>query len=218
MHFHRSHECRILAALIALSVIIGLINPAFFSLSHLFDLLKSSAVMGILAIGVLIVLVSGGIDISFTAVAAVSMYVTSRTLAGSPLGGSVLSAFLMAASIGTGLGLFNALFISLLRLPTLIVTLGTAALFRGMMLAFIGTAVVNSLPPGMVAFSKMSLFQHTPETGHTVGLSISVVVFAGIALCAWWGLRSCPVAASTPWGETQKRRSAAASTWRASGS
>lgn len=175
--------------LIVLSVIIGIVNPAFFSLSHLFDLLKSSAVMGFFAIGVLIVLVSGGIDISFTAIAAFSMYVTSRILAGSVVGESVVVPFVMSAFIGAGLGIFNALFISLLHLPTLIVTLGTAALYRGLLLAFIGTSIVNSLPQGMVTFSKFTLLQRTLERGRTAGLSLSVVLFAGIALCAWWGLR-----------------------------
>lgn len=189
MQLFRSHEGLILVMLIVLSVIIGIVNPAFFSLSHLFDLLKSSAVMGFFAIGVLIVLVSGGIDISFTAIAAFSMYVTSRILAGSVVGESVVVPFVMSAFIGAGLGIFNALFISLLHLPTLIVTLGTAALYRGLLLAFIGTSIVNSLPQGMVTFSKFTLLQRTLERGRTAGLSLSVVLFAGIALCAWWGLR-----------------------------
>lgn len=189
MQLFRSHEGLILVMLIVLSVIIGIVNPAFFSLSHLFDLLKSSAVMGFFAIGVLIVLVSGGIDISLTAIAAFSMYVTSRILAGSVVGESVVVPFVMSAFIGAGLGIFNALFISLLHLPTLIVTLGTAALYRGLLLAFIGTSIVNSLPQGMVTFSKFTLLQRTLERGRTAGLSLSVVLFAGIALCAWWGLR-----------------------------
>lgn len=189
MRLFRSHEGLISIVLVVLSVVIGIINPAVFSLSHLFDLLKSSAVMGIFAIGVLIVLVSGGIDISFTAIAAFSMYVTSRILTGSVLGESMVIPFVMSGLIGAGLGFFNALFISLLHLPTLIVTLGTAALFRGLLLAFIGTTIVNSLPQGMVSFSKLALLQRTLEQGQTAGLSLSVVIFAGIALCAWWGLR-----------------------------
>lgn len=187
--FLKTHEGVVLIVLIALSLIIGLLNPTFFSLSHLFDLLKSSAVMGIFALGVLIVLVSGGIDISFTAIAAFSLYVTSKLLAGSPEGESMMVCSLLAACIGGGLGLFNALFISFLQLPTLIVTLGTAALIRGFMLAFIGTAIVNTLPSGMVSFSKMALFQRTLEEGQTAGLSVSVLVFVVVALCVWAGLR-----------------------------
>ena len=55
-------------------------------------------------------------------------------------------ALALAGSVGAGLGLVNAVFISWFRLPTLIVTLGTASLFRGFLLAFIGTAIVNELP------------------------------------------------------------------------
>lgn len=175
--------------LITLSLIICMLNPAFFSLTHLFDILKSSTVTGIFALGVLVVLVSGGIDISFTAIAAFSLYVTSKILTGTVIGESVLIPFMLAACIGAGLGLFNALFISLLQLPTLIVTLGTAALFRGCLLAFIGTSIVNVLPQGMVKFSKLALFQQTLGQGQTTRLSLSVLVFAAFALCLGWALR-----------------------------
>ena len=187
--FFKTHEAMVLVVLITLSVFIGILNPAFFTLSHLFDVLKSSAVMGIFALGVLIVLVSGGIDISFTAIAAFSLYVTSKVLSGTVIGGFIIIPFLTAACIGAGLGFFNALFISLLQLPTLIVTLGTAALFRGCMLAFIGTTIVNTLPQGMVRFSKLALFQQTLDQGQTAGLSMSVLVFAGLALCIGCALR-----------------------------
>ena len=74
----RQHEFYLFLVLLLASLAIGLINPVFFSLSNLYDLLKSGVVMGVFAIGVLLVLISGGIDISFTAIAAFSMYVTSK--------------------------------------------------------------------------------------------------------------------------------------------
>lgn len=185
----QTHEAKVLLVLLTLSVIIGLLNPTFFSLGHLFDVLKSCTVMGIFALGVLLVLVSGGIDISFTAIAAFSLYVTSKVLAGTVMGQSMVLPFVTAACIGAGLGLFNALFISLLQLPALIVTLGTAALFRGCMLAFIGTAIVNTLPQGMVRFSRLTLFQQALDQGRNAGLSLSVLVFAGSALCLGCALR-----------------------------
>jgi simple sugar transport system permease protein len=78
----RKHETIIACILVVFTLLIGIVNPAFFTLENLFDMLKSSVVMGIFGIGVLIVLVSGGIDISFTAIAAFSMYVTGQILKG----------------------------------------------------------------------------------------------------------------------------------------
>lgn len=156
---------------------IGLANPAFFTLTNLFDLCKSSTVMGLFALGVLIVLISGGIDVSFAAIGAFSMYVTSRLLVAVDFHGSVAVAFLLAGLIGTLLGLFNGVLIARFRLPTLIVTLGSASLFRGFLLAFIGTSIVNNLPPGMVRFSRLTVFSDRGGAG----LSISFFVFAAAA-------------------------------------
>jgi simple sugar transport system permease protein len=160
---------------------VGTINPAFLSLANIFDLLKSSVVMGLLAIGVLLVLVSVGIDVSFTAVAAFSMYVTCRILVAADFSGSFLVALVLAAAVGAGLGLVNAVFISWFRLPTLIVTLGTASVFRGFLLAFIGTAIINNLPDGMVRFSRWTILD---GQGETVGLTVSFFLLLLFAFAA----------------------------------
>jgi len=184
----RRHELSLAAVLILLAVTIAVINPAFLSLSNLFDLCKSSAVLGIFALGVFIVLLSGGIDISFTAIAAFSMYVTSSML---PAGASrsAAAAFLCAGCIGLLLGLFNAFFISFYRLPTLIVTLGSASVFRGFLLAFVGTRIVTNLPSGMIEFSKWSLFETALPDGGRTGLSASFLLFIAAAAAAWALLR-----------------------------
>jgi simple sugar transport system permease protein len=172
-----------------LGIGIGLANPAFLSPANVFDLCKSSTVTGLFALGVLIVLVSGGIDVSFAAIGAFSMYVTSKVLLASGLQGSAAIAFLLAAAIGASLGLFNGIFIAFFRLPTLIVTLGSASLFRGFLLAFIGTTIVNNLPAGMVRFSRLSLWEGTLAHGTPAGLSASFGLFVIAALLVGFLLR-----------------------------
>jgi len=167
---------------VALVLVLGTTTSGFFSLANLYDISKSMVVTGIFAIGAMIVLASGGIDISFTAVAAFSMYVTCRILVAFEFTGSVAVAFALAAGIGALLGLFNAAFIALLRLPTLIVTLGTASLFRGFLLAFIGTSLINSLPPGMVELSRWTLTSDTLPSGETIGLSGTVLFLVAVAI------------------------------------
>ncbi len=185
---HR-HEFYLAIVLTMLCATIALINPAFLSLSNLYDLCKSSAALGLFSLGVLIVLLSGGIDISFTAIAALSMYVTSKVLLAAGYSGSVVVAFVIAGCLGLLLGLFNAFFISCYRLPTLIVTLGSASVFRGFLLGFVGTRVVTSLPAGMVEFSRLSLFTSMPPAGETTGLSASFLLFVAAAIAVWALLR-----------------------------
>lgn len=70
--FRRSHEFWLLAVIVALSAALSLATDSFLTLQNLFDLLTSNAFVGILASGLLIVLIAGGIDISFTATASVA--------------------------------------------------------------------------------------------------------------------------------------------------
>ena len=74
------HETYVFLVIFIFSAIITSQNPNFLTLENLFDLLKSYSFLGILAVGVLFVLISGGIDISFTATATVAMYVMAVIL------------------------------------------------------------------------------------------------------------------------------------------
>ena len=71
--FLKHHEFYVFIVIIVLSVVITAVNKEFLTLENFFDLLKSYAFIGVLSIGVLIVLISGGIDISFTAMTSVAV-------------------------------------------------------------------------------------------------------------------------------------------------
>lgn len=180
-------EFFIALTILVLCLLIGFTNSAFFSLGNLFDLLRSSVEMGILALGALVVIISGGIDVSFTAIAVFALYVTAKVM--TTFQGSVVWAFLMAGGVGVLLGLFNAVFISVFKLPTLIVTLGTSSVFRGVMLVFIGTYIVNELPQGMLDFARATLFQVPTSAGGMVGLPFSVLLLVISSVAVWLLLR-----------------------------
>lgn len=185
----RNNEVLVALIIIGLSIVIGVANPAYFSVNNLFGILRSSVVMGLLALGVLVVLISGGIDVSFPAIAVFSLYLTTKTLVGIDFQGSVLVAFAMAGLIGLGLGLINAIFISLFRLPTLIVTLGTLSLYRGFLLFFVGSRYIRDIPHGMAEFSKTNLVTVTTASGSLTNLHVSVLILAGFTLLTWAVLR-----------------------------
>ncbi len=144
--------------LVGLSLVIGLINPTFFSLSNLFDTMRSSTVVGIFALGAMIIIISGGIDVSFTAIAIFSLYATTKLMLAWQYQGNVLLMYVIAAVIGLLLGLINAWLIYSFRLPTLIATLGTSSLIRGFMLFFIDSQYIRNIPAGMAQFGKAQWF------------------------------------------------------------
>ncbi len=185
----RTQEFIIGIAVIVLSVLTGVVNPAFFSIANMFDILRNATIYGILAMGVLIVIISGGIDVSFPAIAALSTYATVRLLINAHYQGSVLLVYAIAASIGLFLGLINAFFISWLKIPTLIVTLGTSSMYYGFSLFFLGSLAIFNLPGQMIPFSKMALVTVQNPLGGSVGLHPAVLIMIAVALLVWWFLK-----------------------------
>lgn len=183
------NEPLVAIALIGLCGIVAIVNPIFLSWDNLFGMLRSGMVPLLLALGVLIVIVSGGIDVSFTAVAVVALYVTVRFAGSVSADLPIAVLFLVSAFIGLLLGLVNAVFVARFGLPTLIVTLGTLSLFRGFLLFVVGTEVIRDIPPALTRFSRSALVTTATSGGGTVGLHSGIVVVAVIVVVVWFLLR-----------------------------
>jgi rhamnose transport system permease protein len=125
----RAHK-RILAVALAVEVaIFALIAPNFFTAGNFFEITRLNVELGLLAIALTPILITGGIDLSVGAMmglAAVCFGAAWQDFHLSPAVAAVI-----AMSVGAAGGALNALLISKLSLPPLIVTLGTFALFRG---------------------------------------------------------------------------------------
>lgn len=179
----KNNEIYLLIILIVLSLIIGSINKEFLTLENFFDLLKSSSIMSIMAIGFLIVLISGGIDVSFAAIATVSMYTTVTIL--NKFGGNIVFAFIIASLIGIILGSVNALLISYFKIPTLIATLGTMNVFHALVLVIGKKAHIADIPETIVDFGKGMIFSFENNRGQEFGLSYLSMVMIIIFIITW---------------------------------
>src|SRR5690625_2495865 len=169
--------------ILAYIVVVAIKNPLFFSLETLFDTVRGGSGTMLLALGVLVVLVSGGIDVSFTAIALVSAYASVLAMLKLGLDNIFLGLFI-SVLIGTVLGALNAVIIQILRLPTLIVTLGTMSVYHGLMAVIFGTKSypMSQMPQSMVEFGSADLV--TISVGDSrYGLTIfSPIVVAAIIL------------------------------------
>jgi simple sugar transport system permease protein len=175
------------AALIALTcVIVGAINPRFFQLATLFDLLHSATTMSLFALGTLVVLASGGIDVSFTAIAALTMYgITKAVFAWWP--DAPFALILITGALGgVMLGIVNGLLVHRLKAPSLIVTIGTQYLYRGLLLTFIGTSFFMNIPHSMDRFGRIPLFFYHTSDGLRAVLPVSVLALLAAAVVTWW--------------------------------
>lgn len=176
------------AMVVALCIAVAVANPAFLQPSTLIDLARASVVTGLFALGVFVILAAGGIDVSFTAVAALTMFsVTQAVVSWAP---DLPIAVVLTASalLGTVLGLINGLLVHVLRVPSLIVTIGTQYLFRGFLLAFVGTVWIMDLPPQMEAFGRAPLLAFDAANGAHIVLPAYFLVLPIAALATWWVL------------------------------
>jgi simple sugar transport system permease protein len=183
-------ETYLFAFLLAYMAMMSLVNRSFLTLENFFDLAKNSSGMMILATGAFVVLLSGGIDVSFTAVAISGLYISTKTLLALGLNNLFL-AFALSCGIGIFLGFINGFLISRFNLQTLITTLGTLSLFHGAMLTIFGSASINAgqLPSSYIDFSKAVIFRITKPDGTNYSLSVFVLIVIGVILLTWFILR-----------------------------
>ena len=181
--FFAATETYLMFILIAMVAIVGSINHSFLGLENVHDLLRSGSIVGVLACGCLVVLISGGIDVSFAAVATVAMYVTVSIM--NRFGGNIWTAFLLSAAIGIALGLINAVIIAFFRIPAMIATLGTMNVYHGLLLVIGRTAHIAQIPSSIVKFGSGGVLTRTMSGEHEVGLSYLSVVMIVIFLLTW---------------------------------
>jgi simple sugar transport system permease protein len=149
--------------IVVIGIVFTLLNPKFATIGNLLDLIKSYSFFGILSVGVLVVLLSGGIDISFTAIAQVAEYVSVSWILA--YGGNLGSAFLVACCTGTLLGLFNGLLIHFIRIPPIITTIGTLNLYYGVLYVLSAGQIIYQVPEFYRALSGATLPGNFPVLG-----------------------------------------------------
>jgi ribose/xylose/arabinose/galactoside ABC-type transport system permease subunit len=125
---------------VVIFVVFSLLDQRFFTWANFENIIASSAFVGILAVGMTFVLLTGGIDLSVGA----NMYITGGILAillkqGYPLWLSILAGMLC----GTALGFFNGFVISKVKIIPFMVTLGTLTAGRGLALLITQSAAIN---------------------------------------------------------------------------
>lgn len=132
----RSVEAMLLLLIIFLAMALSYATPNFLSWQNFFDLLNQNAVKMIFAIGLLVVLIIGGIDISFAVGASIVQYVTITVMMKYFGGGSWLSGMVLAVICGVSLGLINAVLIYGLKVVSIIITIATFNVFFGLLIYF----------------------------------------------------------------------------------
>lgn len=175
--FFDRHETYVFIAIILFSILFTIINPRFFTLENGFDLLKSYAMVGIFSLGMLIVIISGGIDLSFMAIATVCGYISAMLLTNYGEKLNIVFIFMLASVIGILLGSVNAIVIHFFKIAPIISTIATQNIFFGLLMFFSKGKWLQGFPDWFRKFADIKFFALTSSEGSPYGLSIVTIIF-----------------------------------------
>ena len=140
--------------LLAFFIIFSLTSPSFLTLNNLSNLVRQVAIIGVVSIGMTIVIISAGIDLSVGSIVGFSNILVAVLLThGVPIIPSILITF--AAS--SALGVLNGVLIHDGRVPPFIATLGMMTAVRGLLMLISGARMVAGLPKDFLKFSQINI-------------------------------------------------------------
>ncbi|MHC4623067.1 MAG: ABC transporter permease [Planctomycetota bacterium] len=180
--FQRLQRASILLLLVVLGAIASFNTPTFLTWYNLVDnLFTNAASLGVIALGMTFVMIAGGFDLSVastTAVCSVVLVLVMNAFSsfGAPVG--IITALLVTALVGTGLGAVNGILIAYVGVNPFVVTLSTMLVFRG--LALILTGGGQSLQVADIALrNQFNWIYDTqlPLFGHDHQISMPIVIF-----------------------------------------
>jgi rhamnose transport system permease protein len=172
----KNREVALAIIILAMVVGIGLYAPAFVSLENVVRVLNDTSILAMLALAQMMVILTRGIDLS-TASALALAGMISASLAQYHPDLPVIAYIALAIVVGLVLGLVNGTLISALGIPPIVVTLGTLAVYRGLIVVYGGGNQVNASEMGdtFQSFPKLTLF----------GLSTIFWIMLAVAFAVW---------------------------------
>lgn len=131
-------------SLIVLFIALSIASPYFLTANNLASVARQTAVFNTMALGMTIVIISGGIDLSVGSILGLSGLVGTMAL---ERGFPIWEGVAIGIAVGTACGFFNGFMITRLKINAFIVTLGTLGIFRGLALIFSNGLPVHRIPP-----------------------------------------------------------------------
>ncbi len=160
-----------------LIVLVGLRAPVFVTVRSLYGILVDTSFLFMLALAQMTVILTRGIDLSVASNLALTGMISALFATAYPSIPMVL-VLILAIAVGAGFGLFNGWLIASLNMPPIVVTLGTLAIYRGLIFIIAGGAwlTTDDMSVDFVAFPKINLL------GISVLLWFAALVSAGFFL------------------------------------
>jgi ribose transport system permease protein len=173
-------EAVLMVVLVVLWVVLAFTTPAFATSGSWQPLLSSVAPIALMGVGMTMIIITAGIDVSVGGVMMVTGVTTAKLLV--TQGISLPVALLVAMAIGGVLGLVNGVLIAYGRVHAIITTFGTANVFQFIGRQIFNNQTVNGIPGTLDFFGR-------GEAGRTLGVPHSFILTLVVVAAAWVYLR-----------------------------
>ncbi|HKK49223.1 MAG TPA: ABC transporter permease, partial [Alkalispirochaeta sp.] len=161
-----------IVAFVLVCLVMWALTPHFLTPTNLLNVVRQSSIIGVMAVGVTFVILSGGIDLSVGSVMAVSGMIAAGTMQN---GGGIFVGIVVALGVGIAAGLVNGLLVTKGGITPFVVTLGMMSIARGATLIY-----SNGYP--ISGFSETFRFI---GGGEILGIPFPVIIFFLVVLTGW---------------------------------
>lgn len=176
----KSRELILIGLMLLIGIIVSIISPRFLTWGNITNLLRSNAVNGIMAMGMMLVIITGNIDMSIgsglVVCGGLSAVLVSQRLPAdvNPVLGIFLC-FLASAVAGIVIGLLNGWFVAYFKIPSIVVTLATMSILRGLICIVTEGQWVTNLPVWFRTMANINIG----------GIYISMFIWLAVIFLTW---------------------------------
>ncbi len=174
----RVRELGLVLALLLICFAVTMREPRFLQGANLEQVALSATLVCIVALGEAVVIIARQIDLSVGAMVATSAFISADWLQHHP-DGSILFVLLIGCAVGGALGVVNALLVTIFRIPAIVATLGTFAMYRGGVIVFAGGRQISAtvLPDSYGDIARL----HVAGVPLLVWLAVLLTIGFGLA-------------------------------------
>ena len=160
----KKKEMGIFLIIAGITIIVSIVNILFIRPDNILTMFVASIVLGIAAQGMMMIMITGGIDVSIGATIAMC-YVTAGLVSKQFPENGLFITIVATCAVGVLCGLVNGTLVSKLKIPPIVVTLGTMSLYNGLVLLITNGKWIADLPPYIAMLGQQYLFKVPMEEG-----------------------------------------------------
>jgi len=154
--FVKLNEATILIVFLVLFIMSSFFIKGFITTNNLMNLVRQTSISGIIALGMTVIIISGGIDLSMGSIVGLSSMISALLMTRAKM--NIGLSITIAVIAGIVIGIINAIIIFHGRVPAFIATLGTQAVVRGLVMLISNATQIGNLPKAFTGFAQLSLF------------------------------------------------------------